>query len=376
MATKSSLEDKALRKKKDNGNEAVSSYNGTMQEIADRCGLSKVTVSRAFTAPHLVRQETRDRVLAAAREIGYTYNALAATLGRATRPFLGIIASHHNDSQFQSVMRSVHATATEMGLEALLSVTELDQEKEHDLIKRYFEYRAAAIVVFGSTRWLASNVARIYPRPTCPILVIGEKVDSEDINCIGIDIESATFSLVEYLYGLGHRNIALVCGPHLVSSRSYARLQGYTRGLEHFSLLPGEDYVYATRSGMANTRGDLIDEGRNAVIQFLSRTPRPSAIIFPSDQHALGGLLALQRENISVPEDISIVSMSENKFGSWIHPALTTLRLPTQGMADLAKQFLKSAVDETVHHTRQCLPTELIERDSAAPPSSIKKRTA
>ncbi|CAK7045590.1 MAG: HTH-type transcriptional regulator AscG [Desulfovibrio sp.] len=367
MDRKSNGETKPARKK--NGeSEGAASYNGTMQEIADRCKLSKVTVSRAFTAPHLVRQATRDRVFATAREIGYTYNALAATLGRATRPFLGIIASHHNDSQFQSVMRAAHNAATDMGLEALLSVTELDQEKERDLIQRYFEYRAAAIIVFGPTRWLASNVARMQPRPTCPILVIGEKIDSEDVSWIGVDIEAASFSLVSYLHGLGHRNIALVCGPHLVSSRSQARLRGYVRGLEHFSLPMGEDYVYATRSGLANNMIDLIDEGRNAVTQFLSRGSRPTAIIFPSDQHTLGGMLALQKENIAIPGEISLVSMSENKFSHWISPALTALRLPTLEMADLVRNFLTSAVNETIGITRQCIPVTLIERESSGPP--------
>ena len=125
-----------------------------------------------------------------------------------------------------------------------------------------------------------------------------------------------------------------------------------------------------TGSGTAHGENDVVRAGREAMERLLRLNPRPSAIIFPSDMFALGGLLKAAEEGLDIPRELSMLSMFEYSMGSWFKPALTTMRVPEEAIAKATIAFFCDILEKGGSASwRRNLPAELIIRDSCAPPS-------
>lgn len=342
--------------------------NVTMQQVADLCQVSKITVGRAFLHPEQVRPRTRQRILEAAAQLGYTYNALAATLGQSLKPFVGLIASSGNDSQFKSILRATQGIVREKGLDLLLGNTELSSQQETMLINRYIQYQALAIVMYGVTLETLRQ-RQLLLNSSCPILLIGDTVTDSKINSTGINIYKASYQMTEYLIRFGHKNIALLCGRHDISYRSARRFQGYKDSLEYYGISFNSENVIITDSDLNTRENDIISSGYQAMDKIMHLASRPTAVMFPSDMFALGGLLYTQAQGLNVPMDISIVSMHEYSLSSWIRPSLTTIRVPEKEIASLTVDFLSEIVaGNPPSGWHRSFPTELVIRESCAAP--------
>lgn len=342
----------------------------TTKDIAQRCGVSKITVGRAFSRPDLVRPETRERIVAAAREMGYVYNALAATLVRERKPFIGLVASQVNDSQAQGIIRASQQIALENDIDVLLGVSELDPGQELTLINRYVQYQAAGIAIYGPTRFLLENPVEEAARAACPLVVVGEKPEVGAYGYIGYDLRKAAFAVTEYLIRFGHKNIGLLCGPHEISGRAYARYLGYMDAMRLYGLEPRPEQIFLTASGSAGADYDRVGEGYRAAESFLACRPRPTALIFPSDTFAMGGMIAARNRGVAIPGEVSVVSMFASSISSWLEPALTTIRIPEEDIVKRTIAFFRDLLDSgRAERCRQDLGFELIIRDSCAPPA-------
>ena len=345
-----------------------STRNVTMQQIADLCHVSKITVGRTFLHPEQVRPRTRQRILETAEKLGYTYNALAATLGQSRKPFVGLIASSGNDSQFKSILRATQSMIREEGLDLLLGNTELSSREENLLINRYIQYQALGIVMYGITLETLQQ-SQLLRNSACPILLVGDSVTDDKINWAGVDIYRASYQMTEYLIRFGHRDIAFLCGRHDISYRSSRRFQGYRDSLEQYGIPFRPENVLITDSDLNTKENDIISSGYQAMDRILHLPVRPTAVMFPSDMFALGGLLHTQMQGLDVPGDISIVSMHEYTLSSWIRPSLTTIRVPEEDIAGLTIDFFREILAGSFPSGwHRMLPTELVIRDSCAAP--------
>ena len=341
----------------------------TMEDVAALCRVSKITVSRAFVAPHLVREQTRNRIFKAAEELGYTYNVLASALRTGSSPFIGIVATVANDSQFRSLIHATQTCAAQSGLQTLLGLTELNPHTELALIDRYIQYRASAIVLYGpTTHLLRENLRRVVSSPS-PIVVVGEKINRPDCHCIGYDISETVRVMAEHLLAMGHRRIGLQCGPYTISTRAAARLGGYSAALKAYGLETDPTLIGHTRGGMGKGEDDHMELGYRIAEYMLSLDPRPTAIIFASDPFAAGGILALKNAGLRIPEDMSVCSTMEYQFSSHLTPQLTTTRIDFEKIARHTLDFLHEC---TQHFPRAILQrqidTQLVLKASTAPP--------
>lgn len=340
----------------------------TMEDIASHCRVSAITVSRVFTTPHLVREHTREKILCAARELGYSYNELAGTLRKRHTPFIGLITTVANDSQFLTIIRATQQYATDNGLQTLLGLSELNTGTELGLIKRYMQLRARGLVIYGPTNELLAQHGDRLIQASTPVVVVGEMVDDERCHCIGHDLAGACAEMTRHLLHMGHRRIGFQCGPDTVSRRAMLRQKGYTEALQTHGIEPEMALIARTSAGLDIHEEDHIGLGYTLMERFLHLPRRPTAVIFASDPFALGGLLALRDAGLHVPQDMSVVSTQEYPFSAKIHPALTTMRVPCADIARLTISFLGMCGASTPGTPfRHCLPTQLIPGDSTAP---------
>ena len=341
----------------------------TMQDIAEVCGVSKITVSRAFTSPQLVRAETRERILAAAHTYGYTYNALASNLSRGNSHFFGLIASVANDSQLRNILQATHRSATLSGFEVLLGLTEFDEMREQALIERYIQYRAAAIAMYGTTTALTRRHADVLLASPSPIVIVGEEVRDERFNCVSFDVFNTVCSATEHLVRMGHRRIGFQCGPYERSARAEARLSGYLAALRAHGLERDDRLIHFTGGGVTAMETDHIGLGYRIAKSFCALDEPPTAILYPSDPYALGGVLALQSLGISVPDQMSVASCMEYPFSRQLTPRITTMRIPYTDISSRIMQFLQESIDQPPRSTpfRHVYPGELIVGETTAP---------
>jgi LacI family transcriptional regulator len=179
-----------------------------------------------------------------------------------------------------------------------------------------------------------------------------------DIPTVGATNWAGGLSATQHLTSLGHRRIGFIAGPkHLICSR--ARLDGYRTGLESVdeSLIRQGDFLY--ESGFAGG------------MSLLEMDDRPTAIFASSDTMALGVYEAARHKGLRVPDDLSVVGFDDLPEARWASPPLTTVRQPLAEMGGLAaRTALRLAQGEDIQTPRVELATELIVRDSTAPPKN------
>jgi LacI family transcriptional regulator len=185
-------------------------------------------------------------------------------------------------------------------------------------------------------------------------------VPNLDVPTIGATNWAGGLSATEHLTGLGHRRIGHVAGtPTLLCSR--ARLDGYRAGLESAGLPLDRDLV---------VEGDFgYESGFRAATRLLSLADPPTAIFAANDHMALGVYEAVRRMGRRVPEEVSVVGFDDLPETRWATPPMTTVRQPLAEMGMLAaRTVLRLVQGQRVESPRLEMATELVVRDSTAPP--------
>lgn len=342
--------------------------NITMQQIAANCNVSKVTVGRAFLHPEKVRPCTRKKILETAERLGYTYNALAASLGQSRKPFVGLIACSENDSQLNSIIRESQSMLRDKNLDLLLGTTDLNANIETLLINRYIQYQALGIVMFGITQQTLSN-EKLLLNPSCPVLLIGDVPAHSKLNHVGVNTYKSSYNITEYLIRFGHAKIGLVCGPYEISNRAERRFTGYKDALEEYNIKFTPSYIFSIDNHNKENKSDNISIGYYAMQQLMHTNPIPTAIIFPSDIFALGGILYAQEHHIDIPGKISIASMYEYPLSSWIKPNITTMRINEKEIAKATIEFFQEILNGIPPSGwNKTINSELVIRESCSIP--------
>jgi LacI family transcriptional regulator len=189
-------------------------------------------------------------------------------------------------------------------------------------------------------------------------------VPTFDVPTIGATNWAGGLSAVEHLTRLGHRRVGFVGGtPTLWCSR--ARLDGYRAGLEAAGLAVDPALL---------TEGDFgYESGFRAADRLLALPDRPTAIFAANDQMALGVYEAVRRRGMRVPEDVSVVGFDDLPETRWSSPPLTTVHQPLAEMGLLAARTVLRLVNgERIESPRVELATDLVVRDSTAPPRGAR----
>lgn len=358
----------SLSQEKSQNAENAPVKNVTMQQIAAICNVSKVTVGRAFLHPDRVHPVTRKKILKTADELGYTYNALAASLGQSRKPFVGLITSSGNDSQLTSIIRASQKMLREENLDLLLGNTELNAQLEELIINRYIQYQALGIVMYGITQQNVAN-EKLLLNPACPVLLIGDVPVNPRLNYVGVDIYKASYNITEYLIRFGHTRIGLLCGPYDITNRAERRFTGYKDALEQYGIKFNHKHIVTISSRFDGRDNDHISVGYHAMKMLLETSPAPTAVIFPSDIFALGGVLYAQEHGFNIPKQVSVVSMYEYPLSSWVKPSITTMRINEKEIAGATIEFFRKILDGTPPlGWNRTINSELIIRESCSVP--------
>lgn len=333
-----------------------------LQDVARRAGVSAATASRALSKPEIVSAQTREAVMEAVRETGYSVNQAGRNLRRRRTDCIVALIPNLANPFFAHILSGISAELAPAGYSLLVCDTEGNPDAE-GLVMRYLDRgRADGIIMLDGLipSEHLDDARRTHPLP--PAVFACEWIEGTDIPRIRIDNELGARMAVEHLVSLGHRRIAYVSGPPL-NILTTTRDAGYRRALKSAGLPVEEDLIFP---------GDFsLSSGAAAAERWLAMLSPPTAVFCASDAMAAGFISALQRAGRSVPADCSVVGFDDIDVAAHTVPALTTIRQPRREIGRKAAATLLAliAAEKPVDHD-QLLPIELMVRGSTARPNS------
>ncbi|HSS36209.1 MAG TPA: LacI family DNA-binding transcriptional regulator [Patescibacteria group bacterium] len=335
----------------------------SITDVARLAGVSTATVSRVTSAaPYAVKPATRARVLDAARELDYVPNALARGLHKSHVPVVGVVVHDITDPYFSEVVRGVEDAATPGGYLVIACSSDRNAERENAVVRLLRSMRAATLIFAGSglddptiNAEMRKHVAAMRGYGAAVVHLSPHAYGEAEV---GVDNAAGIASVVAELVRLGHRQIAFLAGPTtLYVARQ--RLDGYRRGLAEAGLPFDERSVVSTSFNR--------DGGALAIDTLLAGTAPFTAICAANDLLALGALDRLAELGIAVPDDVSVMGFDDIQTAAMAAPRLSTVRLPLREIGRRGFGFAERQLAGE-RPVREVLPTELVMRESTAPP--------
>jgi DNA-binding LacI/PurR family transcriptional regulator len=339
-----------------------------LREVAERAGVSVGSASQAFGRPELVSESVRERVLAAAAELGYAGPDPAARRLRTGRAgALGLIFSERlayafTDPAAPPFLRGVAGEIQEAHSGLLLIP---DSRLRDEAARGVAEAAVDGFIVYSTPRNDPRVQAALARR--LPVVTVDQPRDAPT-PFIGIDDRAAARSAAEHLHRLGHERVGVLSfvssldrGGTLALDLTTERLAGYREGL-------GEAW---DESLVRVARPNAPEPARRAALELLHLGRPPTAILAMSDILAIGALQAAAEAGVAVPGGLSLVGFDDSPAAAMASPALTTVAQPHEEKGRLAAEWLIEAIErrgEQQRSRRAILPTELVVRDSTAPP--------
>jgi DNA-binding LacI/PurR family transcriptional regulator len=334
----------------------------TSADVAARAGVSRTTVSFVLNARPGVQisSATWRRVEDAARELGYHAHGAARQLARGTSLTLGLVLRQSAeqvaaDAMLADTLWGMTSAARASGFRVLVEPLAPGEGIYADLLR---SHRTDGLVMSGP-RIDDSELAAVV-EDGFPIVIQGSRPDL-DVPSVDVDNRVGARGAVEHLIALGHTLIGCITNAPLAYTAAAERLDGYREALADARIPFDERLVIEGGFDAAS--------GYRAMAELLRRTA-VTAVFVASDVVAFGGLRAIREADLRVPEDLSVVGFDDIPLAEHFDPPLTTVRLPAHDLGYAAGQALLDRVAGRPVAHRTLLPTELIIRDSTAPPGS------
>jgi DNA-binding LacI/PurR family transcriptional regulator len=325
-----------------------------IREVARAAGVSVATVSRVMAkVDYPVAEVTRQRVLAAARELDFRPNALARGLARARTENIGVVVPVIVNPYYASMVEAIDRAARERNLTMLLGLTGGDEQRREAVVDDLLGRRVDGLIICAG----ANDHMRGRTPETMgvPAVLIGQQVNS-GFPIIKTDNRRAGLEATEYLWRLGHRNFA-----YLTSHKSWHDF--HDRGQGMLSFLKGQQEAHEAQiiEGLLD-EADTYEWVRRACTEGLSAT----ALLASTDRHALGALAALADARRKVPKQVSVMGFDDYVTSEFIRPSLTTMQMPTTEMGRLAVNALHDRIQGKPVSKRTVVRATLVERTSTA----------
>jgi DNA-binding LacI/PurR family transcriptional regulator len=328
----------------------------TIIEVARAAGVSKSTVSRVLLGGAQVKAETKTLVLQTIKQLGYERNDLASSL-RTDRTRMVMLATPDITNPFwPEVARGLQDTIERDGYSVVLANSDWDAEREQRFLSTARRNRFDAIAI---------NPAVVSERDLLahgtPIVILGLRDDFSSLDMVGSDSYHGTFQALDYLYELGHRQIAFIRGKHR-SGRGHARQRAYNDFLHRHGLPFDPSLLVEAPFDLAG--------GQQAAHTLLRLSNRPTAIFAANDVLAIGAMQTARQLEIDIPTALTVIGMDDIYAASTTIPPLTTVAKAKYEIGAWAARFLLDRMDSTapIAPRRHVIPCRLVVRGSTAPP--------
>lgn len=301
----------------------------TLADVAQRAGVSPMTVSRALRGERAVDPQLVERVKAAVDALGYLPDPAARALASRHSSHVTVLIPLLSNALFVDLLEAVQRTLRPAGYQTLIGITHYDPAEEEQLLREQLLHRPAGLLVTGLERSDATRA--LIERSGVPCVYLMEASDQPGLHCVGFSQQEAGAAMTRHLLARGRRRIAFAAAQ--LDPRTLQRLAGWRHELEAVGLYqPALEWLDPAPSSIA--LGGVMFE------RLLAHDPGIDAVFFNNDDLAQGALLAALRLGVAVPGRVAVAGFNDLTGSDQMLPPLTTVRTPRAEIGSAAAQML------------------------------------
>lgn len=300
----------------------------TSKDVAARANVSQATVSRVFSNSSSVKEDTIKRVMKAARELGYTPNAIARSLNSKKTNMVAVVTVNFENPFYQTLLIKISDLVKSLGKQMLFIQSPFEQDLD-DILDRVLQYQVDGVIVLSAA--ISSEMKDRFTQVNIPLVIFNKQFDSHSFYSVCSDNVDSGTMVAEYLINKGYTSFGYISGDRLKQT-SGNRYKGYVTGLESHgfscSICVNGDYTY--------------ESGYNALKEMYKRGPLPRAIFCANDLMAFGAIDAARNLfKLRIPEDVAFVGFDNLEQCEWKSYNLTSVAQPVEEMVEYTRNYLQ-----------------------------------
>lgn len=340
----------------------------TINDVAKRAGVSKTSISFAFNNPSHLSKATVDKILRISKELGYAPHPIARSMNTGRTGVLGLLLPQDipiilENPFFNQFMKGIGYVCDKNALSFMLV-----PPVRGSMLKAIDHAVADGFLVIGLET--EDPVVKILKQRGIPFVMV-DSDPVENIPCVLVNDYENSHNAALHIIEQGHKQIAIVafksgkeCQWEKYTGTLRWRLKGYLDGLATIGL--SLDNPEITIFECENS----IKGGKDVFSRFWKVSSHPTAVLAMSDIIAIGIINAAHNRGLHVPKDLSVVGYDDIPEAKRTNPPLTTIHQPIVEKGNYAAELLVKVIEGVSTSEHYTLPTELVIRDSVAPPSS------
>lgn len=332
----------------------------TINDVADLSGVSIKTVSRVINNESSVRQTTRDKVMAAVKELNYQPNFAARSLAGSKSYTIAYIYDNPNAYYVIDMQNGILSECKKQSFELVIHPCNSKADNIIEEITNMIKHsRVAGVVLTPPFSEMPEITDKLTAMGVKLVSILsGHSLPENQTPCIMINDFDASFELTKHLIDLGHKDIGFISGGKEHKSTS-ERIEGYKSALLKGSIAVRDELIvdgeYSFESGVQGAE------------KLLAIKPRPTAIFSCNDEIAAGALFSSRLKNINIPDELSIVGFENSPFSRQTWPKITTADQPNQTIAQNATALLINEIrGQGSDEVCQQFTPQLLVRDSSS----------
>lgn len=307
-----------------------------IKSIAAALNLSPATVSRALNDSHEVKATTKERVLAYAAKHHYRPNPFAKHLKTGKTNLIGVVIPFLSSPFFLEFIDELYKLSLLQHYTLLPFQTQNNERTEKEALDFLIRQNVAGIIISPAFENSNTELLKSIHYDRCPVILFDRIQHDLNTYKIGIHNSLETFKATEELIKKGRKRIAFLCGKDIGNAKD--RIRGYKNALHNYSIPFQKDYVI---DADYQDPTENIDSELKEVFQRLQAADHmPNAIVGGTDTLSIKILGVLADLDLRVPDDVAVIGFTNTNLANYLNPALSTIRQPTQQMAQLALDLL------------------------------------
>lgn len=303
----------------------------TLQDIADKVGATKMTVSRCLQAPDTVSESLRERIFKAAEQVGYIPNRAPDLLSRATSHSIGVLVPSLTNQVFADVIVGIEAFTEPAGYYLMLSHYGYSPTLEERSLASLLSYNVDGVILSDHDHTPRS--LRMLETAGIPVVEIMDTHRQPLQQSVGYDNVKAAFDMVSAMIRRGRRQVVYLAVR--LDERTQQREQGYRQAMEAHGLIP---------TTLHSTQRSSYSVGAALLEQVVINHPDTDGIFCTNDDVAVGAYFECQRRGIDVPGQMAIAGFHGHDIGQAMTPRLASVITPRQAIGEAAAKVLLARI--------------------------------
>lgn len=339
----------------------------TLKDVAKKAGVSEATVSLALNDRPGVNKQTRSRVLAISREMGYSPNSIARSLAMKKSSTIGLVVTDIENPFYGSAVHFLSEHAQKNNYSLLMAASNEDLQLEEDILNMFMNRQVDGIIIIPSQKNRTDySIFSFMDKRKLPYVFTVSYYPKYNNDYVLTDYKTGSYRLTKYLLDLGHRKILHLVGSNTESPINRERLDGYFQAFREASVEIDKKLILTCR------QPDFLsgyEQTKNTLEQI-----KPDAVIAINDILAIGARKAISERGYKIPEDISLAGYDDVIFASLMETPLTTVKQDIEQIARKSIELLIHKINSTeIENSRILIQPDLIIRETTGPRLNFSK---